>query len=252
MFERLIPFIVAFISFISWELFIYRPQLFFIAFGIIIVATVGLLLKFNRYKIFDTDFWLLLTPPLVLIVFTTIFLLFLNYKYIQHGIALAVAIAIYYYLTYLYYFLRRITNYKPLSLESASSYFTVISYLFLSIVSYGFINFLNFKIWYLAIIFILLTFLSTYQFIWINKIGKRLTMFVSILISVLMIEFFWSISFFPISHFISGLALAIIYYVIINLSLLNFLEKIDKKVMRTYLSIGIICIFIILLSAKWL
>jgi len=114
------------------------------------------------------------------------------------------------------------------------------------------INFLDLKLWYLGLLIIIITFILTYQFFWISKIDEKNNVFASLLLSILMIEFFWSMSFFPVSHFISGLALAIIYYVVTNLSLYYFLDKLDKKTIKIYLTIGIGCLLIILLSAKWL
>lgn len=252
MFNRLIPILLSLIFLAGWEVLIFYPPSFFIVLAAIIILLILLALKLNRFRLKDKDFWLLLTPCLSLVIFTTNFLLFLNYKWLQHIVVFLVIIVSYYFLTYLYYFLCRITNYTPLSLESSSSYFDTVSYLFLGIVVYGLINLLNLKLWYLAIVIIIVTFILTYQFFWINKISERNNLFASILISILMIEFFWSISFFPVAHFISGLALAIIYYVIINLSLVNFLEKLNKKIINLYLSVGLVCIFVILLSAKWL
>jgi len=146
----------------------------------------------------------------------------------------------------------QITKYTPLSLESSSSYFNIISFLFLSISFYGLMNLLNLRIWYLAILLIVATFILTYQFFWINKINERQNFLISVLMSIILVEFFWSISFLPVSHFISGLSLAIIFYVLINILLLHFLDKSDKKTVTRYLAVGLICIFIILLSARWL
>ena len=220
MFNRFIPSIIFF------------PQYFYAAAVIITSALIILLLKLNKFNFKSKDFWLLAAPCLLLVFFTTLFLLFLNYQAVKHAVIIVIAALNYYFVFYLYYFLCRITKYTPLSLESLSSYFNVISFLFLGISFYGFINFLNLKVWYLAVLLIIITFILTYQFFWINKIGERQNFLASVLVSILLVEFFWSISFLPVSHFISGLSLTIIYYVLINTLLLHFLGKFDKKIIK--------------------
>ena len=252
MFDRLIPFLTSLTLFVSWELSMVYPHYFRMIAPAGLIIFFILLLKLNNFKVKNKDFWLLLAPGLILAVLTTAFLLFLNYTYLRQTVVILTVVANYFFYSYLYFFWRRITSYTPLSLERASSYFNAVSYIFLGVSLFGFYNLLNLKTWYLALIAIGFTLCLTYQFFWINKINERQNLFASILISILMAEFFWSIAFFPVSHFISGLVFAIIYYTIINLTLANFLEKIDKKIIRWYLTVGFICIFVILLSARWL
>jgi len=252
MFNKFIPLVTSLVLFIGWEIMIFSPKYFFIIVAVLMVSLIILLLRLNKFDFKSKDFWLLATPTLLLALFTTLFLLFLNYSIVKHIVIIVIAVVNYYFITYLYYFLCRITRYTPLSLESSSSYFNIITYLFLGVVVYGLINLLNLKIWYLAILLIVVTFILTYQFFWINKIHERQNFLISVLVAILLVEFFWSISFLPVSHFISGLSLAIIYYILTNILLLHFLEKFDKKILRRYLSVGLICIFVILLSAQWL
>jgi len=252
MFNRYIPLIISAVLFFGWEIIIFFPKNFLITAAVIIILSTVLLLRLNKFNFKSKDFWLLASPCLFLILSASIFLLFLNYLAVKHSVVIILSVISYYFASYFYYFLCRITKYTPLSLESSSSYFNVISFLFLSISFYGFINLLNIKMWYPAVLLILAVFILTYQFFWINKVGERNNFLISTLVSVLMAEFFWSISFLPISHFISGLSLTIIYYVLINILLLHFLEKFDKKTVIKYFAIGLICIFVILLSARWL
>ncbi|PIR93216.1 hypothetical protein COT99_02020 [Candidatus Falkowbacteria bacterium CG10_big_fil_rev_8_21_14_0_10_43_10] len=252
MLNRFIPIFLSLIFFTGWETIVFNPRYFFAALAIIVAALLFLAVKINKLRVKDRDFWLLLTPCLFLVSLTTVFLLFLNYNWTKHLLIILTAAACYYFLNYLYNLINRITNYRPLSLESASSFFNVVSYLFLGVSVYGLINLLNLSLWILALAVIAVTFILTYQFFWINKIDENSILSASILVSIIMIEFFWALSIFPVSHFISGLSLAIIYYVIINLSLLHFIEKLNRKAVRLYLAVGLICIFIILLSAQWL
>ncbi|PIT94061.1 hypothetical protein COU00_01005 [Candidatus Falkowbacteria bacterium CG10_big_fil_rev_8_21_14_0_10_43_11] len=252
MFDRLIPFLSSLVIFAGWESIIFFPSYFSVIAPILILSFFVLLLKLNKFRVKDKDFWLLLTPGFFLVVLFTVWLLFLSAGYLQQITVILVTAASYYFTSYLYYFLCRITNYTSLSLEKTSSYFSVINYILLSVSLYGFINLLNLKLWYSALAVIAVTFILCYQFFWINKIDERHNFFACIVICLLSTEFFWAISFLPVSHFISGLTMGIIYYVVVNLTLAHFLEKLDKKIVRWYLSVGLICLFALLLSARWL
>ena len=252
MINKLIPIIAPVSVFIAWEAIIASPKLF--SSGLIAVAMILfiLLLKLNNFKIKSKDFWLLSIPPFFFALFLTMFVLFLNSTFLQHFLVLVGAVSLYFYLRHFYNFLFQIARYKPLSLEGFSSYFSIISFLLFVISSYGLINFLNIKLYYLALAVIVASFILSYQFFWINKIDEQHNLFASILMSILAVEFFWSMSFFPISHFVVGFALAITYYVFTNLTLMHFLGKLDKRLVKIYISLGVFCVLIILLSAKWL
>jgi hypothetical protein len=252
MFDRLIPFLSSLVVFITWEFLMFYAHYFNIIAPAGLVLFFLLLLKLNNFHLKNKDFWLLLAPGAMLAILTTAFLLFLNNSYLRQAVIFLAVVAVYFFYSYLYFFWRRITSYTPLSLERISSYFNALNCIFLGVSLFGFYNLLNLKAWHLALAAIGFIFCLTYQFFWINKIGERQNLFASILISILMAEFFWAIAFFPVSHFISGLVFAIIYYTLISLTLAHFLEKINKKITRWYLLVGFICIFVILLSARWL
>jgi|GEM_PF-1197836 len=252
LFDRFIPLIISSSLFIAWELIIFYPSKFVVFALLAMLILFALVFKLNNFKLADKDFWLLSSPGLLLGVGATVFTLFLSERLLQHLLALAAAVFCYYFLSYLYYFLRQITNYVPLSLERISSYFNFIIYFLLSVSIFGFINFLNLKPWYLTLFLMVATFILSYQFFWINKINERQSFFSAVIFSVLQAEFFWAISFFPISHFISGCCLAVLYYVFINLILLHWLEKLEPKILRHYVTLGIMCLLLVLLSARWL
>jgi len=188
----------------------------------------------------------------VLAVAADTFLLFLNTPWLSHLLAISIAATLYWYLSHVYRFLFEITRYQPLALERFASYLSLVNIGFLAIAGYGFMNFVNTRWWQVALLLALAVFITTYQFLWVNKIDEQHNVFASLLVTIIIVEFFWSISLFPVSHFISGFALALLYYVVSHLTLLHFLHKLERRVVATYAGIGSLCVLAILLSAQWL
>lgn len=253
MFNKFIPIIIAAASFIIWEAVIADPKNFWYSLAVFLVVFVSGFLKLHGFKTaHKKEAWLLAAPPFFLAAFAGVMLLFLNVPWVAHALTFAVAAAVYIYLARIYTFLFAITRYQPLALERLSSFMAVASFTFAGIAAYGCMNFLNASVWQTALAVAAVSFILTYQFFWVNKIDEQQNVFASLLVTILLVEFFWAISFFPVTHFISGLALAILYYVVVNLTLLHFLDKLEKKLAGTYLVVGGVCILMALLSAKWL
>jgi len=250
--NRFIPIIISILIFFFWEIIIFLPKNFLSIFVLIICVFFGLLFKLNKFKIKNKDFWMMSISPFFFTLFFTVFLLFLNRVFLQHALAVVAALFLWMQLKHFYNFFFQITLYRPLALESFSAYLNTAAFLYFSISVYGLINFLNLQVYYLALLLVAVSFILTYQFFWINKIDEQNNLFASILTSILTVEIFWSMSFFPISHFVVGLALTIVYYVITNMTLLHFLNKLDKRLVKIYILIGVSCLLTILLSAKWL
>ena len=252
MLNKFIPIIIAAVSLIAWEAVIAVPQRFWGSLVAFVIIFFFGFLQLHGFRIASKTFWLLAAPPFFAALSTGVLSLFLTLPWLSHLLIAAAAIFVYLYLSHVYLFLFAITRYRPLSLERFSSYGSVASFTSVAIAAYGFINFLNTQIWCAVLAVAAVTFLLSYQFFWVNKIDEQHTLFAGLLAATLIVEFFWAISFFPVTHFISGLSLGIIYYVIVNLTLLHFLDTLEKRLITVYLAIGGSCVLLILLSARWL
>lgn len=253
--EKIIPWLQYVIPpalFIAWEVSIWRPGAFFwVAAAVVVIALFGLG-GYNRFRVPTRDAVTLTLPPFLLALAVTVLLLFLRYALLQHMIALAAAGAAYAYLRSLYFFLFHISRYKPLMLETLSLYFGIATYFGIAVASFGLMNFLQTPVWYSAVSMLAVTALVTYQYLWINKIDEGRTLLATVLVSVLAAEIAWALAFFPVSHFVTGFVATVLYYAAVNLSLLHFLGKMERKVIRLYLLISAVSITIVLLSAQWL
>lgn len=238
--------------FAGWQVIVWQPALFMPAAGSIVAFSAGGLWLYNRFRRGSKSFWLLITPPAAIIMATTFFLLFLRYPWLQVLIAVGVTAALIGYLNALRAFLFHISSYRPLTLETYTLYFAIATYSMAAVVAFGVMNFLQVPAWQSALGAAAVTYGLSYQYLWINKIDEPHALFGSVLLAIVMVELLWAMSFFSVSHFVTGFSLTVIYYAVLNLSLLHFLETLEQKIMRLYIGIGILSVVAMLLSAKWL
>ena len=142
--------------------------------------------------------------------------------------------------------------YEVFSIENISSYINWLTFFLLAATVYGLASFLNLPISWLVLIMISLTSLLVYQIIWANKIELMPSLPYILISCLILVELFWSISFLPFNYNISGLSLAICYYVVIGLVKNHLLLKLDAAKVKMYLILGSISLLLILSTAKWM
>lgn len=251
-FLHLLPVLMPAAALLAWELIIFRPVWFGgAAAGVVLIGLAGLG-AYNHFRRPTYDMSLLALPPFMLLVTMTVLLLFLRHMWLQQLFVLVTAGAIHAYLKALYAFLFHISQYRPLTLETMTLYFGIATYAATAVAVFGFMNFLQTPAWYSIAGLLAVTTALTYQYLWINKIDEGRTLLATLLLSVLMVEAAWSLAFFPVSHFVTGFVLTVLYYAAVNLTLLHFLGKIERKVVRLYAIISGLSIAAVLLSAQWL
>ncbi len=158
---------------------------------------------------------------------------------------------LYIYLKHIYYYLLQPLAYEVFSIENISAYTNWLSFFLLAATIYGLQSFLNLPIIYLILIMLAVTALIVYQMIWAHKIELTAGLPYLLISCLVLVELAWSISFLPFNYNISGLCLAICYYVIIGLVKNHLLGKLDAKKVKIYLSLGSLCLLLILFTAKW-
>lgn len=252
MFNRLIPLIVAGVTLVAWEVVIASPQRFWLGFSVAGGVVVLGFWWWYGWRGMTKNTLLLALPPLLLALVSGSLMLFISTKLLVHALLIVTSWALYRYLHHVYDFTFALTRYRPLALERFASYAALAVVAAGGIVAYGLINFLNTRLWVVALVVAVVVAVVTYQFLWVNKIDEQHNVFASMLVTILAVEFFWSISLFPITHVISGLSFAILYYMVAQLTLLHFLDKLERRVVVTYVLVGVVSTFVMLLSAQWL
>ena len=115
---------------------------------------------------------------------------------------------------------------------------------------FALINFFNFSVWIcLALVFLFVG--LTFLFInWSNKLQIEKKLF--FIIALIMTEFFWALTLLPISFYINGVVLGLMFFLIVNLIMKKNKEGIlTNKTLGEYVLLGTIVLIFICILAKW-
>ena len=208
--------------------------------------------QFCRASQVDKKWWNYLILPAVMSTLVLAYSVFMSRQLLIQLLFVFNLAFLYLYLRQVYYYLLNPLAYEVFSIENISSGANWLSFFFLAATVYGLQSFLNLPILWLALVILAVTALIIYQIIWANKIELKIVLPYLLISCLILVELSWSISFLPFNYNISGLALAICYYVIIGLVKNHLLDKLDAKRLRMYLLLGSISLFLILFTAKWL
>ncbi len=256
-FTRFLPLVIPFIIFIFFEIIFFNPKSLYLSLVFILLSILfsarQLFLASNKKEKWQN---IILLP--IYLSFSAVLLSimiplnFLFGKLIIQILFILITVLLYYYFRFLYYYLMNSNKYKKKSLEYFSSYVNFLSvYLFASAI-FGFQSFLNIPIWALMVLILFLIVIVSYEAMWANHITGPLSLFYISLICLCVFELSWVIAFLTLSYYILGLLIAIAYYVLIGLTRFYLLKIINKNIIKTYIILGFVSLFVVLLTARWI
>jgi hypothetical protein len=91
-----------------------------------------------------------------------------------------------------------------------------------------------------------------WQLWWILKIKDKLKLLYLIAIIIIVLEFFWALSFLPSNFYILTIILTVIYYFLIGILRAKMSGELDKKIFMRYALISGILILMILITSRWI
>ena len=250
--NRLLPLIIPALVFLLEEMYYLSPKLIYVAAVLVNLLIFFTVWQFSQTSEIDKRWWNYLILPAVMSVAVMSYSVFLSFKLIIQLLYFFNLVFLYLYLRYVYYYLLNPLAYEVFSIENISSYINWLTFFLLAATVYGLASFLNLPISWLVLIMISLTSLLVYQIIWANKIELMPSLPYILISCLILVELFWSISFLPFNYNISGLSLAICYYVVIGLVKNHLLLKLDAAKVKMYLILGSISLLLILSTAKWM
>ena len=251
-YNYLLPLLTPLIVFILLETFSSYPKLIYIILILINSIIFFTLWQLTRASKTDKQWWNFLILPALMSSMVIAYSIFLNNKILIQLLFIANTIFLYFYLYCVYHYLIRPQFYKTFSIENISSYGNLLIFFLLTSTIYGLQSFLNLPIWILEIVMLIIIFLIIYQSIWANKIDFKKSLPYILVCCLILFEFSWPISFLPFNYNIAGLILTIDYYILISLIKEHLLDKLNKKTIKIYLTIGLISLFLILLTSQWI
>lgn len=250
--NRLIPILTPLIIFGGLELFFWKPHLiYFIILSLIIILSAATWLIIGKGLVTVRARWLYLLTPILFLTSNILFILFLESAWVKHFLALVIAIFIAIFLENIFTYIYQHEKYQINSLENISNYLNLTSIFLFNSALFGFLIFLNIALWQLALISLAVSFILTFQTIWVNKIALETAWPHVLILCLILFEIFWTASFLPTAFYVNGLIIATAFYFMNNLMRLHLLRRLNKKVIRRYFVLCVSVIILILVTAKW-
>lgn len=251
-------YIKGFVLFVSLALFVllefyfYNPKTIYIVLVSVDLTIIFTLWAASHYSDINKEWWNFSLLPVVFFSAVVAYSTLLRNAYLAHLLFFGSAILIYYYLRLCYYYLLKPFLYKASSIENFSSYVNFLSFFLFVSTLYGLQSFLDMPAWQMILILMTVSSLLIYQVIWANKFKLEKSFEYLILGSLSVVELGWAIYYFPVNSNVSGLTLAILYYILIGLIRFKLSGKLDRPKIKLFLAFGFVSIIIILLTARWL
>ena len=250
--NRLLPLLIPLVIYILDEMYFFYPKLIYTAAVIINLLIWFAVWQFCVKSQVDKRWWNYLILPAVMSTAVMAYSVFLSSKFIIQLLFFFNLVFLYFYLRHIYYYLLSPSAYEIYSIENISSYVSWLSFFLLSATIFGLQSFLNLPIFSLVLIMLAVAALIVYQIIWANKIELKKGLPYLLISCFILVELYWSISFLPFNYNISGLALAICFYVVMGLVKNQLLDKLDSTKVKMYLILGSVSLFLVLFTAKWI
>lgn len=250
-YNRFLPLVIPILILSFAEIYFFKNSLIYA------VAIICLLLLFFAVRQFliagnSSDAWYnYFICPGLLIAGTISFSTLVTSKLFVQFLFFGLMVLLYSYLRTLYVYLVNFNLRQKESLENFSAYGNFLSFYFITSTLYGIRSFLNFSVWPLMLILLVVTALIIYQSLWINGVKLKISSFYTLLLSLVITELAWTATFLTLSFYILGLIVTICYYILIGLTRFYLKGELDNKVIKLYLIFGLCSMFIVLLSARW-
>jgi hypothetical protein len=249
--NRLIPWISAALVFLSLELTTIKPKLIYFFMLLSFLAVFIGMWRLIDIEMKKAKFWNFLITPISLLIAGWIFFIFLDGNGWQLASAMLLSGFLWLFMETIFFYFYLRPKYQAHALENISYYLNLAAvFLFYS----GLFNlsvFLTFKFWWLMLSGIIFSILLLHELFWVSEISFQSSRVYIIIITLLMAEFFWTVSFLPTSVYVNGMIMTTSFYLLGGLARNWLLEIREPKVLRRYLFNSLFVFIIILLTAKW-
>ncbi|OGY44903.1 MAG: hypothetical protein A2729_03935 [Candidatus Buchananbacteria bacterium RIFCSPHIGHO2_01_FULL_39_14] len=209
------------------------------------------LFQLTGKKIKNEKFWRYLITPILFFLSGTTFFVFLDGIYFRQGVAIALVIALAVYLEVIFLWFCERLKYQAHSLENISVHLNLVTIFLTASSLVGLVIFIGLPLWLMIIIFVFFVTLLNYELIWSSGVAPKLGWLYSLVITLAMTEIFWAVNFLPTSVYVDGLIISLSYYLITGLARNWLIGVKEKKVIKRYLFVSLICLLIVFLTAKW-
>lgn len=251
-YNKFLTLIVPVLSFIFLEIYFFYPKSVFVILVLLFSIIFFIARQFIRASEKKDAIINVISLP-TLFVFGSVFVsFFIANKLVIHLLFIVDLIFLYYYFKMLYYYFLGFELYQKVNMEYLSTYGNFVAFYFMAVSFFGLQLFLDIAVWKLILFLATVVFLIVFQTSWAGEINKETSFFYGLLLSLIMLELAWGITFLTLSYYILGLILTISFYVLIGLIRFYLFGNLNKEKVKMYLVFGLISVSIALLTARWI
>jgi hypothetical protein len=216
---------------------------------VVLLISLALLIK---EKIRSKNFFSLAVLPVLFYFLVTNYILTLGFGVLRHIVIIFFALILYAFLENLFLFYFHRAAYQVNSLENSSLFLNIIIFFLLVLNLNALSVLLNPPLWLLSLCLILIMFIILWQLFWVFKIKDKLKVLYLLVIILIMLEFFWALSFLPSNFYVLSIISTIIYYFMLGIIRAKMAGELDKKIFLRYAIISGILILMILITSHWI
>ena len=203
-------------------------------------------------KIRTRNFWGLASLPILFYILATNYVLILGLGFLSHVVIVLFALVLFAFLENLFLFYYHRASYQVNSLENSAAFLNILLFFLLVLDLNALSVLLSLPLWILSLGLISVLFVLLWQLFWIFKIRNKIKILYLLLIVMLILEFFWALSFLPTNFYVLAALLTLIYYFILGVFRTKMAEELNQKIFLRYALISAALIFIILITSHWI
>jgi hypothetical protein len=246
----LLPFLSTILTFLCLEVSFNFPSIFYWPLVFLILAYLVIIFVLTKAKRKTDRVNFIIFPVLSAFVFAS-YLTTVSNNFIGHFLIIILTILNYIYWRNIFFFIHYTKKYKVFSLEHFSYYANFLLIFLLASSAYGLRIFINLDIYLASLIVFICLGLIVYQTFWFGKKDFKFFWPYLLVIVIVLLEIFYSLSLLPLTPLNLGLIMSASYYLLINIIIDRFNDKISSKRIILYSIFFIIIVALSLLTAQW-
>lgn len=248
-FEKKIFFTILIIL-LGLEIINYFPNFRPLVSLVLILFFLFLLSNTLKIKIKDKVIFPIFILPIILLIEASVFLLLIPSNSLKHLFIIVFCFLLYLVIFSLNALKRHIIAYSTIIYNIITiSYLVSVFFAFIIIYS-AFLTY-GLTVWLTIIIYAFSTLLFFIFMLWQNDLLNKFANIYILLLTLIMAEFFWVISFWPLLALSSGFILFIIYYIFSEIFIFLIKGILTKKIFLSRTTVPFFIVVYLLVSAKW-
>lgn len=248
---RLLVIILPLLTWLLGQAYLIWPEFFYISFLLAVIAVL-VVVFYLRQAGPKLPWYLPAILPLIFLFSISVYISICTNQWLIQGLLVVLLVFQFNYFKSLYYFWNRPDLYSDEDMKITRAYGAFLSVFWLAANIYGLQSLLNFEVWPMLLIFIVLVFALVYANLQSENYHIKTVWPFTTLITLVVSEATWVFVFLPLNYNVSGLVIAIVFYLSRNLVYIYLQGALTPKKIKLYLITSFAGLAILLFTAKWL